>query len=411
MKLKIKQKVIIFSALLILVPLLLSAVLIITIVNGKIKEQSDQSIEKDARVAEQLFQNRRLALVQVVQNAAQAISAQGLLELSQSPASGATGPTIRIQDDARRRLDDLVKGALQASNIDFIVVTDAKGNIIRPAGGEKGVEASLKENPLLVALQNGVAAKRTDAQSSPVRETSVTLNALGIDAARVEVKFDGKSITEGLVLEAGAPITASGGNLVGVVLAGLLINNADPDKSIPNAIKNTLYPDLRDYSGAAIALGDTIVSANLPIQKGGGIGTKITGNLSDRPKSGVEKIADEEYKTAYAPIKDINSQVIGRVGVQIKQSYFNSVLNTIGLIIAIIVFIFLLLAIGVAIFAAQRLTRPIIELTQASNNISLGQLDQAIQLKTDDEIGELAEALERMRISLKQALERLRARR
>ena len=39
------------------------------------------------------------------------------------------------------------------------------------------------------------------------------------------------------------------------------------------------------------------------------------------------------------------------------------------------------------------------------------QLDQAIQLKTDDEIGQLAEALERMRISLKQALDRLRARR
>ncbi|HNC46267.1 MAG TPA: HAMP domain-containing protein, partial [Acidobacteriota bacterium] len=69
---------------------------------------------------------------------------------------------------------------------------------------------------------------------------------------------------------------------------------------------------------------------------------------------------------------------------------------------------------GLAIFAAfyfsQRLTQPIILLTEASNRISLGELDEAIAVGGSDEIGQLAESLERMRISLKSAIERLRRR-
>jgi HAMP domain-containing protein len=412
MKLSIKNKLIIFSASLILIPLLLSAVLIIEIVNSNIEGQSQLSIEKDARVADQIYQNRQLALTQIVQNSAQAISAQGLLELAQSPGKGASDTTLRIQGEGSRRLNDVIKASMQASNIDFIVVTDSNGNLVAPLG-EGAKEGSLKDNPLLLAIQNGVAAKKTDAKASAVRETAETLKMLGDEklSKQAEVKGEGKAITDGLVLEAAAPITGGGGRLIGVIFAGLLTNNADQDKSIANLIKNTLYPELRGDSGASIALGDTIVCANLPIQSGGGVGLRIQGSPSDLPKANVETIDKQLYKTAYAPIKDINSQVVGRVGVQIKQSWFNAVLNRVEIIILLIVVIFLLLAAAAAVFAAQRLTRPIIELTEASNNISLGQLDQAIQIKSDDEIGQLAEALERMRISLKQALDRLRARR
>jgi HAMP domain-containing protein len=416
MKLTIKKKLIIFASLLIIIPLVLSAILITYIVNSNIENQSALSIEKDARVAEQLYRSRQLAIVQAVQNTAQAISTQNLLESVQSPANlqGEARVTAHINLDSRNRLKDVIDGALQGNNLDFIVITDRNGNILMPQGEGGVAGGSIKENPLFIALQNGVAAKRTDAQSSSVRETGASLRVLGTEtlSQQAEVKSEGKVVAEGLVLEAGAPIISGGGNLLGVVLAGLLVNNAKPDKSLTSDIKKTLYPQLLDASGAVIALGDVIVSATLPIQQGGGVGIRIKReDLRDTPKAGVEKIIDDEYKTAYSPIKDLNSQVIGRIGVQIKQSWFNAVLNRVFLIIVLIVVFFLLLASVAAVAAAQRLTRPIVELTEASNNISLGQLDQAIQIKTDDEIGQLAEALERMRISLKQALERLRARR
>lgn len=401
----------IFSALLVFIPLLFSALIIGYIVKSNIDDQSAQSMEKDARVAEQLYKNRELAIVQIVQNSAQTISAQGLVDLAQGPGD-ASGPTLRIKGEASQRLNNLLTSAQQAGNIDFIIVTDSKGNIVaRQAEGD--ASGALGENPLVVSTQNAVTAGRTIAQSSSVKESAEKVNLLGGEklAKQVEIKAEGRVISDGLVLEAAAPITNNNGKLLGIVIAGLLVNNAPQDRSIIEDIKNKLYPSLRGDSGVSITLNDLIVCSNMPIQQNGAIGKRTSVATSDVPKATAETFNEEIYKSAYVPIKDISNQVIGRIGVQVKQSWFNGVLNKVLLIILLIVLVFLLGAIGFAIYAAQKLTNPIIELTEASNNISLGKLDESIQIKSDDEIGQLAEALERMRISLKQALDRLQKRR
>lgn len=409
----IKQKLMIFSALLVFVPLLFSALIIGYIVKSSIDDQSAQSMEKDARIAEQLYKNRELLIVQVVQNSSQAISTQGLFDLTQSPTT-ATDPksaTGRVQEEGSKRLATLLAGAQQAGNVDFIVVTDSKGNIIaRQAGGQ--ATGSISDNPLIVSVQNSVTASRTYAQSSSVKESAEKLNLLAGEefSKRAEIKAEGRSITDGLVIEAAAPIT-NNGRLLGIVLAGLLVNNAPQDRAIIEDIKTKLYPSLPNAAGASITLNDVIISTNMPIPQNGALGKRTTVEASDSPKTSIETFSDEAYKSAYVPIKDSSNQVIGRVGVQVKQSWFNAVLNKVLLIILLIVLVFILGAIGVAIFAAQKLTKPIMELTEASNNISLGKLDESIQIKSDDEIGQLAEALERMRISLKQALDRLRSKR
>lgn len=411
----IKQKLMIFSALLVFVPLLFSALIIGYIVKSNIDDQSAQSMEKDARVAEQLYKNRELLIVQVVQNSAQSISAQGLFDLAQAPTGASNDPksaTSRVQEEGNKRLASLLTSAQQAGNIDFIVVTDSKGNIIaRQAEGEAG--GSLSDNALVVSIQNAVTASRTYAQSSSIKESAEKIKLLAGEklAQRAEIKAEGRSITDGLMIEAAAPITNNNGRLLGIVLAGLLVNNAPQDRAVIEDIKTKLYPSLPDFSGASITLNDVIISTNMPIQQNGALGKRTTVAVSDVPKTSVETFNDEAYKSAYVPIKDISQQVIGRVGVQVKQSWFNAVLNKVLLIIVLIVLVFILGAIGVAIYAAQKLTKPIMELTEASNNISLGKLDESIQIKSDDEIGQLAEALERMRISLKQALDRLRSRR
>jgi HAMP domain-containing protein len=71
----------------------------------------------------------------------------------------------------------------------------------------------------------------------------------------------------------------------------------------------------------------------------------------------------------------------------------------------------LLVAIGVAVTVARNLSRPILSLTAAADRISLGMLDTPVVAASRDELGELAEALERMRQSLKLSIERLRCRR
>ena len=53
------------------------------------------------------------------------------------------------------------------------------------------------------------------------------------------------------------------------------------------------------------------------------------------------------------------------------------------------------------------ISRPMAQLTQMATDISLGELDRKIEVKSKGEIGELAAAIERMRTSLKMTIDRL----
>jgi HAMP domain-containing protein len=60
-----------------------------------------------------------------------------------------------------------------------------------------------------------------------------------------------------------------------------------------------------------------------------------------------------------------------------------------------------------SVFIAGTIIKPIIELAAAADAMSRGQLDVPIASRSDDEIGELARSIERMRASLKAAITRL----
>lgn len=61
--------------------------------------------------------------------------------------------------------------------------------------------------------------------------------------------------------------------------------------------------------------------------------------------------------------------------------------------------------------AVRSVVAPINRLVQAADAISMGDLRQTVSAEANDEVGDLAQALERMRLSLDAAMERLRRRR
>ena len=69
------------------------------------------------------------------------------------------------------------------------------------------------------------------------------------------------------------------------------------------------------------------------------------------------------------------------------------------------------LAILIAVGRARGLSRNVLYLTEKADQISRGDLDASVDLRSNDELDDLSEALERMRISMKEALDRLRRRR
>jgi HAMP domain-containing protein len=80
-----------------------------------------------------------------------------------------------------------------------------------------------------------------------------------------------------------------------------------------------------------------------------------------------------------------------------------------GTLLTIIGLIALCLAIGVAvsIIIAGRTIRPLLDLKSIADEISRGHLDTPVSFQSNDEVGQLARSLERMRASLKAAMVRL----
>ncbi len=112
------------------------------------------------------------------------------------------------------------------------------------------------------------------------------------------------------------------------------------------------------------------------------------------------------YATAQPAGKKLFDFAIGN-----SQARTNSVvLQQIGLMAALIG-LTLISATVLALIFSRSISNAIIRLTTAADTISLGEFDVPVERKSNDELGDLAESLDRMRISLRSALERLRRRR
>jgi HAMP domain-containing protein len=75
------------------------------------------------------------------------------------------------------------------------------------------------------------------------------------------------------------------------------------------------------------------------------------------------------------------------------------------LIIAILAIFAMIMGIALIFLSERRISRPIIHLTRVAEDISKGDISKPVERESKDEIGELAEAFERMRVSLKVMIE------
>jgi methyl-accepting chemotaxis protein len=74
-------------------------------------------------------------------------------------------------------------------------------------------------------------------------------------------------------------------------------------------------------------------------------------------------------------------------------------------IIIIIAIVAMLVGVFLSFLARRRISEPIIHLTRVADDISKGDISKPVEKESNDEIGDLAEAFERMRVSLKVMIE------
>ena len=75
--------------------------------------------------------------------------------------------------------------------------------------------------------------------------------------------------------------------------------------------------------------------------------------------------------------------------------------------LSVIMIVILLLATGLIFVIVNRAMAPLAHLTERAGQLADGKLEVKIEKNSDDEIGQLADVLERLRVSLKAAMDRL----
>ncbi|HEY5955972.1 MAG TPA: cache domain-containing protein [Polyangiaceae bacterium] len=168
---------------------------------------------------------------------------------------------------------------------------------------------------------------------------------------------------------------------------------------------------------ATIFLGDTRISTNVTKDDGTrAIGTPLTGVAKDmtigRAQSyrGEVEILGVPYFAAYDPILDSGGRTFGVLYVGVKQEEFFKSFRQLVLI-ATGAAVFMALIFGMVIwYSAGRLLGRLSKLAKAADAISMGEeLETPLRSASNDEVGELATSIDRLRESMQVALQRLNA--
>ncbi len=136
----------------------------------------------------------------------------------------------------------------------------------------------------------------------------------------------------------------------------------------------------------------------------------ITNRNYQVERIGVYAREDGTRETRPASEKSANT-LLYRIAVGVPIDAAQAQLRTTLLILLAAGLAAMLVGAALAARAARRIVLPIERLVKAADAISLGDLSQSVRPEANDEVGDLAQALERMRLSLDAAMERLRKRR
>jgi methyl-accepting chemotaxis protein len=166
---------------------------------------------------------------------------------------------------------------------------------------------------------------------------------------------------------------------------------------------------------ATVFQGETRVSTNVKKDDGSrAVGTPLTGVAKDvvvgRGQSyrGEAEILGVPYFTAYDPILDNEARVTGSIYVGVKQEeFFRSFRKLVLVSGGIAVALAALFGVLIWYLAGWQLGR-LAGLAKSADAISMGEgLDTPVTSGSQDEVGELAKAIDRLRMSMRSALKRL----
>ncbi|MFW5707044.1 MAG: methyl-accepting chemotaxis protein [Bacteroidota bacterium] len=282
-----------------------------------------------------------------------------------------------LRNNDRQAALELGKTAMQAFGLHYFVVTDIDGNVL--------VRAHAPDN-----FGDNISNQR-----------NVQLSLQGRKSAGIE---EGRVVR--LSIRAGTPLRDDTGKIIGAISTGYVFDDTRFVDDIKRAID----------SEVTIFMGSTRYQTTITNESGQRIVGTDLGNpeienqvLNQRRiYYGNSQIQGQPYKAAYMPLTDLNNEVIGMLFCGTSMQVIN-VLNRNVILNVAVIFILVIVVITLVLtyIINKSVIKPITGLVTASEKIANGDLNVKIDVRSNDEVGRLASAQNKMIQSLRNIVQQV----
>jgi len=313
---------------------------------------------------------------------------------------------------AGHALDELASeldGVRRSEGLDFLTLVDRGRSVLLRAGQPENGSAPLPRelSPFFVAALGG------EEQAATLLFSPKSLHAESpalAERARIPLHDPGAGKFEerGLVLLATAPWRDAQGHVAGMLYGGVLLNN---NLVLVDRLRQIIYGEETiagtQLGSATIFLDDVRVATTIRFADGRrALGTAVSDEVAQavlvekRPWFDRAKVVDQWYLTAYEPLLAPDGIPIGALYVGLLESPFTALKQRAALIQGWLLLLFCLVGYGVARQVSKRLSRPLLQLEAMAERVAEGERGVALAPQSDDEIGKLTDAFNRMTVAL-----------
>jgi two-component system NtrC family sensor kinase len=330
------------------------------------------------------------------------------------------GPVFRtaLEKHDMQTLVNRLNVVAQQTELDFMGIVSKDGKALCRIGPNSIPRGNHPEN----AIANLVIQKQVAVSGTVILSNQFLFSENPEIAERARIKLlPTKRATprpeseefSGMALAAAVPIFDAG-NFHGVLYGGVLLNRNQEivDRVRDTVFQNEIYKG-RSIGTATIFLKDIRVSTNVLNPDGNrAIGTvaseEVTKHVLTEGNKWTDRafVVNDWYITAYEPLEDIFGQRVGMLYVGVLEAKYADVRWKALSLFILITVAAMVLALGLGYIIANKMSRPVQQLIEASNQVSQGNLSPVIGPISTSEIGVLQKTFKQMLTSLQERDER-----
>lgn len=245
------------------------------------------------------------------------------------------------------------------------------------------------------SAREGEAPQLTEVDATALAGTDVVISSIGgVQAASIDLIGENKIALIGAFPVQNPPGVDPVGSPIGI--AGAV--------ALGRVVDAVYLQGLKDRTGWDFSMltREQVLATTLPASEGL-LSPDLTRVFEDRGTvTDQQGFGEVDYFTAYVPLLRADGRTIGALAISEASEVVALTQQNVGRILFVLVLSAAALATVLSYLSGSRVTRPIRDLTQASERVRRGDLESMVEVTAEDEVGVLGRAFNEMTTSIRQ---------